>query len=34
MLSLRLVMSTVKSQRFVGAWTRYVYLPHTCPTAG
>jgi len=25
-------MSTV-SQRFVGAWTRYVYLPHTCRTA-
>jgi len=25
-------MSTV-SQRLVGAWTRYVHLPHTCPTA-
>jgi len=32
MLILRLVMSMV-SQRFVGAWTRYVDLPHTCPTA-
>jgi len=25
-------MSTV-SQWFVGAWTRYVYLHHTCHTA-
>jgi len=34
MFILRLVMSTV-SQWFVGAWTRYVYLPHrpTCHTA-
>jgi len=32
MLILQLVMSTV-SQRFVGAWTTYVYLPRTCPTA-
>jgi len=32
MLILPLVMSTVR-RRFVGAWTRYVYLPHTCPTA-
>jgi len=32
MFILRFVMSTV-SQWFVGAWTRYVYLPHTCPTA-